>query len=158
MKILQVKFDGQWREVIYVREGRVDMYKGEDGMFADFELEPNDEHEREKITIRSIQDIRLVKESEDEIETIYFGLNREGQFIIDEDDKKGKYTTDDRFSQLIYKINELVNAVNQRFDAEEHDKALLEDLSRSKPRPLEKPWSNMQNYINQCKQSEENNV
>lgn len=42
-------------------------------------------------------------------EKIYMGLNAKGQFVVDEDTKKEKYTVEDRFSQFQYKINEIID-------------------------------------------------
>ena len=41
------------------------------------------------------------------------GFNGKGEhFIIDEDTGSGKYTTSDKFNQLMYKINELIDDRN----------------------------------------------
>lgn len=53
-----------------------------------------------------------VKSSE-EIKKIYFGINSKGQFIVDEDDGEGRYIENEKFAQLIYKINELVDRLNK---------------------------------------------
>ena len=47
------------------------------------------------------------------IQPIFAGYNKKGMFIVDEDTQKGKYTTDEKISQLQYKINQLVSTINE---------------------------------------------
>ena len=66
MKKIQVKIDGEWREVIYVRGGYVDMHQDIDGTFASLRLKPKERGSSEGCTFTAIQDIRLVDNCEDE--------------------------------------------------------------------------------------------
>ena len=64
MKKIEVKINGEWRKVIYVRSGYVDIHRDVDGVFASLRLEPREEGGSEGCTFRSIEDIRLVDKSE----------------------------------------------------------------------------------------------
>lgn len=59
---LEVKIDGEWRDVIYVRGGMVDAYKDIDGVFASLRLKPKYPNGSEGCTFRSIEDIRIREE------------------------------------------------------------------------------------------------
>ena len=47
------------------------------------------------------------------IKPIYSGQNHKGQFVVDEDTGNGVYTEQEKFNQVMYKINELVEVINK---------------------------------------------